>query len=274
MNKNFKNMLIAGVCLLSFGLTTAQASSSRAPTGYSVIVAPANIVIMQIAFDFVDQNPCVLVSYEPDGNAADPFLHVWNSSRWVPLSYENYQAGTFIKRKPNQVIVLGPENALTEALLTSSRSWGPQSFNVPVTNARSIINGLGQRFNFTIDDWKWFAKRYELDLIEINAGERREIWYDQPNYFKGSSEGITPPRIRRDAPARSVPQTRVIDTPQNSIEVNPAVIRTTPTSGSSSIKTLPSIEQKAPGSTVITTGTITAQPKIIDNVVTDPVVTP
>ena len=224
----------------------------------------------------------VLVSYEPDGNANDPYLHVWNRNRWVPLSYADYQAGAFIKRQPSQTIVLGNDDRLTATLLNSAERWGPQTFSVPVTNARTIVNGLGQRFGFTIREWQWFADKYELELVEINKSEREEIWYDQPNKFKGGERPKLP--IKRNQPA---PQTyRTL--PPNGLQNNPAVTKTTPTTAAPAsavtttippvttstvsgrqITTLPSIEP-TPAPAISTPAISSPAPAISSQAVADP----
>ena len=254
---NFKKISMICALFLS-GSLSVKASSARANEGYSVIIAPSNIITMNIAFDLYDQKPSVLISYEADGNSSDPFLHIWNKTRWVPLDFETYQAGSFVKRRPNQVIVLGKENALTENLLNGSQSWGPQSFLVPVDNARTVINGLGQRFNFTVHEWRWFAERYDLDLVEVNAAERSEVWYDQPNYFKDEEGHVTPPPrpgLFRAPPKSAMPPPSAGGDGVDELDGNPAVIKSTPEATESSdavsvpdatpgrIQTLESIEK-------------------------------
>ena len=284
-----KLCLIGAVAL--GGALTAHGGASKPAQGFSVIVAPAHIIVMQIAFDVVDQKPSVLVSYEPDGNASDPFLHVWNKTRWVPLSFDDYRSGAFMKKRPHQVIVLGDENPLTEVLLTSSQSWTPQSFVVPVTNARTVVNGLGQRFDFKMNEWRWFAQRYDLELVEVNARERDEVWYDQPNYFKGEDLLNRPPDSGnyRTAP-RSTPipastrETRTGPTavPTGNAAVTRVVVPSGPlpdpprASGSTGrVTTLESVALPAAAepitsrTTVISTGTISGQPIIVDEVKKD-----
>jgi len=41
-----------------------------------------------------------------------------------------------------------------------------------------LINGMAQILNFREADWKWFASRYNMPLVDRNAELRKKSWYD------------------------------------------------------------------------------------------------
>lgn len=195
--RNRKNILLATVFIV--GLTSlAEAVSSRKPSGLSVIVAPANYTVLQVAFDIADHYPALIVSYEDDGNSVDPFMHVWNGTAWRRLTLEGYSSGAFLGHSPSQVLVIGDDNVLSETLLAQSEGWGSQAYILPKAPLRDLVNQLGQRFRFGKRDWAYFAKRYKLSLVDLNAARRDASWYDGKILEEGSKGASDPAVVPAD----------------------------------------------------------------------------
>ncbi|MFT7514902.1 MAG: hypothetical protein ACI9QL_004127 [Candidatus Omnitrophota bacterium] len=221
MNK-LKNVLVVAALLV--GLTSfVEAGSSRRPTGLSVIVAPANYTVLQVAFDIADNYPALIVSYEDDGDVANPFMHVWNGSSWRRLPAEDYTSGDFLGRRPAQVLVIGDDNALTESLLAKSEGWGSQAYILPKAPLRELMNQLGQRFRFGKREWTYFAQRYKLSLVDMNAEKRKSSWYDG-KMPKGAPQGGASyqaiPQVQETQSSR--PPTRAVEVYENTTRVVPS----------------------------------------------------
>jgi hypothetical protein len=197
--ENRKNILLAAVFIVGLA-SLAEAVSSRKPSGLSVIVAPANYTVLQVAFDIADHYPALIVSYEDDGNAADPFMHVWNGTSWRRLTIEGYSSGDFLGPRPSQVLVVGDDNALSETLLAQSEGWGSQAYILPKAPLRDLMNQLGQRFRFGKRDWTYFAERYKLSVIDLNAAKRDASWYDGKMLKEGSKGAADPAAVPADDP--------------------------------------------------------------------------
>ena len=198
--RNRKNILLAAVFIVGLA-PLAEAVSSRKPSGLSVIVAPANYTVLQVAFDIADHYPVLIVSYEDDGKSADPFMHVWNGTSWRRLTFEGYSSGDFLSRSPSQVLVVGDDNVLSETLLAQSEGWGSQAYILPKAPLRDLVNQLGQRFRFGKRDWAYFAERYKLSLVDLNAAKRDASWYDGNTVKEGSKGAADPAAV----PAADLP---------------------------------------------------------------------
>ena len=202
--ENRKNILLAAVFIVGLA-SLAEAVSSRKPSGLSVIVAPANYTVLQVAFDIADHYPALIVSYEDDGNAADPFMHVWNGTSWRRLTIEGYSSGDFLGRRPSQVLVVGDDNALSETLLAQSEGWGSQAYILPKAPLRDLMNQLGQRFRFGKRDWTYFAYRYKLSVIDLNAAKRDASWYDGKMLKEGSKGAADPEMLKEGSKGAADP---------------------------------------------------------------------
>jgi len=203
------------VAVLIVGLASfAEAVSSRKPSGLSVIVAPANYTVLQVAFDIADHYPALIISYEDDGNVTDPFLHVWNGTSWRRLTIESYSSGDFLGRSPSQVLVIGEDNVLSETLLANSEGWGSQAYILPKAPLRDLMNQLGQRFRFGKRDWTYFAERYKLSVVDLNAAKRDASWYDGKILEESSKEAADPEAVPADGLDDPLPQ-GTSDVPQS-----------------------------------------------------------
>lgn len=63
-------------------------------------------------------------------------------------------------------------------LLADGPSWCPLVIKIPTVKTPELINSLGRVYDFDPYTWKWFAKRYSLDLLDINEPVRKRSWYD------------------------------------------------------------------------------------------------
>lgn len=158
-----------------------------------LIVAPARVNVMQVAFDVANRYSTVMVSYQ--GKAESPKLHAWNGMEWLPLSLADYQSGAFLVTYPERVVFLGDDELLPESLKEVG-SWCGETVQFGDLETASLVNSLGRYLPFTPADWRWFAGRYNLTLENQNAAAaeaaRKSSWYDEggqpedpaPGFFK------------------------------------------------------------------------------------------
>ncbi len=163
--------------LLAFAGADVLAAASRQPRQLTMLVIPANPAQLELAFDVADRFPAVLVSYQKSRDSAEPLLYAWSGSEWVYVSAERYRQGNFMKVVPTRAILVGDETILPASLVTAT-AWCPSVMNIPSLNPAMILNSLSKVFMFSRDDWRWFARRYNLELKDLNAGRRSRSWYD------------------------------------------------------------------------------------------------
>lgn len=199
----------------------AMAAAVAAATGWAadtakdaiLIVAPARVNVMQVAFDVANRYSTVMVSYQ--GKAESPKLHAWNGMEWLPLSLADFQSGAFLVTYPERVVFLG-DDGLLPAPLKEVGAWCGQTVQFGDLETAALVNNLGRYLPFTPADWRWFAGRYNLTLENQNAAAaeaaRKSSWYDEggkpddpaPGFFKYFT------RSRRSKRANAKPASVVV----------------------------------------------------------------
>ncbi len=183
--------------------------------GYSLIVVPARFSVIQFMFDVIDQRPGVLVSYQVDERRPDagPVLHVWNGQEWLPISLHDFRELNFVQQTPTRVILVGGTD-LVPADIRDAVSWMPEMIELRDMANASMLNDLDPAMQWKRTEWKWFAKRYNMQIEDEAAAYRQSSWYDQQGPLtKGRERVITPlpasMKEDRDAMFAPVVTTRV-----------------------------------------------------------------
>jgi len=171
-----KSILVLA-CILSTPLVPVF-SMGGAPRPVTVMVVPAEPNMVRLGLDMVEREDVLLMSYAPASKPQDPFLHVWNGSEWLRVPSNRYADGSFLKRAPGTVLVVGGNDALTTILIEQAVDWSPEVLNVASGPVTDVINSLGRLFQFSRSDWKWFASEYNLKLENLNEGREEKGWYD------------------------------------------------------------------------------------------------
>ncbi|MBN1270273.1 MAG: hypothetical protein JXB04_11850 [Kiritimatiellae bacterium] len=177
--------LAGAACLLGLGM----ASSARRLT---LVVVPARYSVIQVAFDVAARYPAILVSYQGDASTEVPLLHAWNGREWVYVSLTDYSEARFLQTVPAQAVLVGGESDLPPVLVDAT-AWCQMVMSIPAIDTPTLINSLGKVFDFRDRDWQWFARRYNLDLMDLNAQYRGESWYDRPSVEGSPFERQMPP---------------------------------------------------------------------------------
>ena len=171
------------------------------------MIVPARLRMVQLAFDLADMRPVVVLSFRGNAHAADPLLFVWTNGAWQYVSPDDFRERRFVSEWPRQVIMIGETQALP-ALLEDEAAWGADVTRLKTLALADLINGMDPVFRFTGREWKWLAKRYDLNLTDINAPRREFNPYDIPRSklpletkdFK-QKKGDAPPAVLIESPA-------------------------------------------------------------------------
>jgi hypothetical protein len=201
--------ILAAASAIILSLVNPAQAMSRGPQGYTLVLVPDQYGAVQITHDLSQHYPVVMASYEHPGDAANPNIHVFQNGQWMHIANRDFGSGTFLKVKPARTIVVGNDDAQTDALLNATRAWnGQQVLNIPFNNGTDLINWYGKYFNFGKSEWRWFSSKYKLSLMDENANRRQESWYDQPYREEPRVDGMreNPALIapRASAPAATI----------------------------------------------------------------------
>jgi len=169
-------------------LCCVWSAGAMAPRRFAVslLVVPARHTVVQVANDVLAHRPVVLVAYqasEEDGSLA---LHVWNIKRstWHPISMEDFRGTTFMRQRPDRIVLVGSSPELpTDPLpaeLRDATSWSRNVIEIDTLATTPLLNRLSEVFSFTNKEQAWFAARYQRGLVDLNAQQRGRSWYDQP----------------------------------------------------------------------------------------------
>ena len=205
-----KTILVALAAMMAW-TCVAFADDAAAPAVQKdvvLIAAPARYNVMQVLFDVARRYSAMLVSYQ--GTADGAALHVWSGYEWLRLSTADYQSGSFLQTYPARVILLG-DDALLPSEVKDVSAWCGQSVQFSNLETEALINDIGRYLPFTPADWKWFAKRYNLSLVNENAAAaeeaKKDSWYGKtapvedpaPGFFKYFTRSRRAPRSESKA---------------------------------------------------------------------------
>lgn len=89
-----------------------------------------------------------------------------------------YRGGAFLVRQPDRIILVGDDQLLPVELVDAS-DWGPMVLSVATTESDDFLNAMGQSFEFTSAEWRWFSRRYNMALEDVTPPSEGVSWYDQ-----------------------------------------------------------------------------------------------
>ncbi len=162
----YRLMLCCVICLGSV------VGGLAAETGQDVLmVVPARMRVLRLAFDMEWLRSVSVVSYRGDAKSEEPLLHLWTGSEWRNVSMADFVAGRFLRWSPGSVVLVGDDEMLP-AVLSEDIAWCRSVVRVETIDIADMINRLDLLFEFREDEWKWLAKRYGLMLTDIYEDRR------------------------------------------------------------------------------------------------------
>jgi hypothetical protein len=200
-------ILFLAALVVAFSCLAAQAGA--AGSGLTMVVMPARYSVMQVGFDLFNRFSTVLVSYQGDATTETPLIHAWNGAEWVKVSLEDYSSAAFLQMTPSQAILVG-DDQLLPPVMASAAAWCPRVERIQALDTAEMVNSLAKLMSFKSTDWKWFARRYNLDLEDHNAARRTSSWYDRPSY---EDEWTAKLRRGKSAPVQPVEEMPVVEEP-------------------------------------------------------------
>lgn len=168
----------------------AQAIAQAASSPLTLLAVPARYSVMQVAFDVLRHREAVLVTYQKDAQTDQTVLHAWNGREWVFVSMDDYRQAKFVQERPARVVLIGEEGEVP-AVLAEASSWCPVVLNATALDTASLVNAFGRIFSFKSSEWRWFTKRYNMELVDLNSERRQKSWYD------GKTVAEPPPSVLR-----------------------------------------------------------------------------
>jgi hypothetical protein len=195
--------------LVSFMVALAPAFVREA-LAFTLIVAPARYSVMQVAQDVLLRSPAVLVSYQGSASTEDPKMHAWNGREWVAVTLKDFRELNFLQRMPNRTILVGNDDILPRVILEAI-GWSPRTDRITDMSTGALITDFGRILQWSESDWKWFARRYNMTLVDEAAPRRATSWYDQPGPLPDRPRVVPPPGVR---PVRPVPPEVIAPEPE------------------------------------------------------------
>lgn len=176
--QQFASVLIMGLAVSG----SVWGMAAPRPWGTTVIVVPARFSVLQVAFDVANVTRSELVAYQGDAKSPSPVLDYWTGQEWERISLSDYERATFVRRPVTQFVIVGTEDLLPKVLVAAVSQWCRDVRVVSDLDKTGLINAFGKIFSFGRSEWEWFAKRYNLSLVDLNADRRRQSWYDRDYY--------------------------------------------------------------------------------------------
>lgn len=223
---------VVAVMVAMGAASLAQAASSP----LTLLAVPARYSVMQVAFDVLRHREAVLVTYQKDAQTDQTVLHAWNGREWVFVSMDDYRQAKFVQERPARVVLIGEEGEVPPVLAEAS-SWCPVVLNATALDTASLVNAFGRIFSFKRAEWRWFTKRYNMELVDLNSERRQTSWYDGKTV-----EEPPPPMLRK-----------WIKDPSPQPEPAPVVPMDAPPEGVKAVEPAPSFPSTEPAAPEATT---------------------
>ncbi|MBI2438044.1 MAG: hypothetical protein HYV36_04425 [Lentisphaerae bacterium] len=153
MRARWSNVLLC--LMLGLGLELMASAAPARPNAAqetTLLVVPARLPMVQLAFDLAELRPVAVLSYRGSARAADPLLFFWAGGAWQYVSPDDFRERRFIAAWPRQVVLQMAE----------------------------LINALDAVFHFKAREWQRLARRYNLTITDVNTPRREFNTYDVP----------------------------------------------------------------------------------------------
>ena len=170
------------ICIMAFILLSAQAVRAD---GRVLLMVPHDEQMIKVGLDFAERHPSLLISYRL-GAQNTAALKGWTGTEWVYVSVANFQSGNFFREGPDEAIIIQSNQPFPEGLIPRA-SWCDDVYKINSSELRPVIHLVGKALHFKYDDWKWFSKRYNTPITQLNPTESGIHWYNRRlgDVFKG-----------------------------------------------------------------------------------------
>ena len=157
-------------------LCSAVVSHAARKGELTLLMIPREEETLRVGMDIADRFDTLLISYKLGVNNAVS-LHGWTGSEWVNITVDNFQKGDFFRRGPDSALIVTKAGTPVPRKMIPPADWCSSASMITTTELRPLLHLTGQYFNFSYKDWKWFAKRYNMEMDAINPDQLNVAWY-------------------------------------------------------------------------------------------------
>lgn len=218
---------IGVVCVAVSVAATSDCATAGSATPESIIVMPARVRVVQLAFQISRCKEVGLVTYNNNPSLREPLIHVWNGQEWIQISMQDYVQGSFMSGDPKHVFLLGDSTTLPLRMMDDV-SWYKNLHRLTTLDITTLINEFGTALKFSSRQWKWLAEQNGLKIQDQNAERRRYGRWGAP----GREKDLDPNKLE----ATKLPPAAIIVDPPPAKVTPPAVVE----------KPVPVVEEKKP----------------------------
>lgn len=172
--KKFKSVLL--VILVLGSLVSTYASRMNEVT---LVMVPRVDSAVRVGMDIANRYPTLLISYQVGGGGTVS-LHGWTGTEWVNVTPEAFKEGAFFHNAPTDAILVEKDGKPIPGMLIPSDAWCFSVHKISTIDTRPLLHLIGQHYNFSYSDWKWFASNYKLSIEDINPEGLNIAWYNKP----------------------------------------------------------------------------------------------
>lgn len=178
------------VLLLALAAMVGGAAAAES----SVLVIPARLRVVRLAFDVAAIRQSALVTYQFYAGSPVLQLHRWDGSQWVALSEGDFGSGAFLGQPVRQAVFVGTKE-MPESLVESSATWVPDAKVIESIDIGQLVNELNAIYRFSSAELKWLADRHDLKIEDTNAQRRRYGRYGPPGAAKKPAAAPAQPAV-------------------------------------------------------------------------------
>jgi len=142
----------------------------------TLLLVPREAATTKLGLDLANRYPVLLITYRvaPNGSVS---LHGWTGTGWVNITLSNYTSGKFFEEGPNSALLVEKAGVPLPEKLIPPAEWCKDVSKITTTQVRPLLHLTGQYFDFSYKDWKWFAKRFGMEIDAINPEGLNMAWY-------------------------------------------------------------------------------------------------
>ncbi len=153
-------------------ITSVQAREEE----LTLLLVPREETATKLGLDLAKRYPVLLATYQVAPNGAVS-LHGWTGAKWVNITLSDYTTGNFFDKAPQSTLIVEKAGVSVPKKLEPPVGWCSNVFKITTTQVRPLIHLTGQYFDFSYADWKWFSKRYGMEIDAINPEGLNLAWY-------------------------------------------------------------------------------------------------
>lgn len=164
--------------LLAVALTVCSAISTTAARKdeITLVMVPRGEETERLGMDLVDKYGSMLLRYKTGANQAVS-LHGWTGTQWVMIRPEAFQQGDFFRKGPGSAVIVEEAGKTVPSKMIPPAQWCPTVSKITTTEMRPLLHLTGRYYDISYKDWKWFAKRYNMSVDDINPEGLNIAWY-------------------------------------------------------------------------------------------------